>query len=217
MVASDAPREVGRHRLTIPSCGEVDAIVFEPDGERSWVVAIVLGDLTQVEVPLVRLHSRCLYGEVFESLDCDCRAQIDLALEEIAREGVGVFVYLEQEGRAAGLLNKARAYVLKETSGLDTVEAYRELGLPLDQRSYAAAASILRSLGLKRVRLLTNNPAKLAGLTAENIEAERVPLRTEPTRHNVDYLRVKQSKLGQSLGLPREGSSSALTPSDVDV
>lgn len=201
---ADPLREVGRHHLTIRSCGEVEALVFEGNSELSWIVAIIVGTLARAEAPLVRLHSRCLYGEVLGSMDCDCRAQLDMAFEKMAREGSGVFLYLEQEGRGAGLLSKAKAYVLKETNGLDTVAAYRELDLPLDQRHYTAAAFVLRRLGLERVRLLTNNPAKLDGLTKANIEVEQVLLQTTPTPQDIEYLRVKQFKLGQNLGLPTE-------------
>lgn len=151
--------------------------------------------------PLVRLHSRCLYGEVFGSLDCDCHAQLMLAIDLIRKEGNGVLIYLEQEGRGSGLVNKAKAYALNQERGLDTVDAYRRLRVPVDKRDYQQAAYIIKKLGLKHIRLLTNNPAKVAGLVREGLVVDKVLLRTKPTSFDADYLRVKQAKLKHDLGL----------------
>lgn len=188
------------HRLPLPGNRQSQTLVFELP-QQAPVTAIVIGDVGKANAPLVRIHSRCLYGEVFGSLDCDCRAQLELALRLIKEEGTGVFIYLEQEGRGCGLVNKAKAYVLNEKEGLDTVDAYRKLGLDVDARLYSAAAEVLKYLGLKHVRLLTNNPSKVSSLVEAGIFVEQVYLRTKPTHHNIDYLRVKQFKLGHDLGL----------------
>lgn len=188
------------HRLQSSSLGDVTNYVFGFSDDET-VAALVLGNLNYTNAPLVRVHSRCLYGEVFASEDCDCKSQKELALKLLKEEGAGVFVYLEQEGRGCGLFNKAKAYVMKEKDGLDTVEAYQRLGLIIDKRLYNRAAIALKHLGIGSVRLLTNNPQKVIGLQAEGIIVERVPLITVPTPHNIEYLRVKQNKLGQDLGL----------------
>lgn len=192
------------HSLRTEALGIVKVHIFElneGDAPGQFGITIVKGNIQDVDIPLIRVHSRCLYGEVFGSQDCDCRAQLHLAYDRIQDEGVGALIYLEQEGRGCGLISKAGAYMLKESQELDTVEAYRELGLPLDDRQYYIAAAILRHFGLRRVRLLTNNPAKSTGLVREQIAVEQVLLRTEPTEYNKAYLEVKQLKLGHDLGL----------------
>jgi GTP cyclohydrolase II len=158
-------------------------------------VAMVLGDVTGADV-LARVHSSCFTGEVLHSLRCDCRAQLDAALEKIGREGRGIVVYLVQEGRGIGLGNKVRAYELQD-QGKDTVEANLELGFEADSRSYDLAAGILRDLGVTSVRLMTNNPAKRrgleeAGLHVAALEAHRVGA----TEHNAHYLEAKREKMG---------------------
>jgi GTP cyclohydrolase II len=158
-------------------------------------VAMVLGDVTGLGV-LTRVHSSCFTGEVLGSLRCDCKAQLEAALERIGGEGRGVVVYLVQEGRGIGLGNKIRAYELQDT-GKDTVEANLELGFDADHRSYDLAAGILRDLGVGSVRLMTNNPAKRkgledAGVIVDQLEAHRVGA----TEHNADYLDAKRAKLG---------------------
>jgi len=188
------------HALYTSDFQETRCYVFEPSGQNP-VTVLVTGDINASEEPLVRVHSRCLYGEVFGSLDCDCRAQIDLAFSLIKNEGQGVFIYVEQEGRGCGLLNKAKAYALKEKEGLDTVDAYKKLGLAIDARQYAVVADTLRDLSLNGIRLLTNNPGKVRGLEDEGIIVRRVFLRTTPTVHNLDYLKIKQFKLKHDLGL----------------
>ena len=171
------------------------------DARRDSLVALVKGNLRGRRAPLVRVHSQCLTGDVFASERCDCRAQLELALRRIARAGAGVLLYEPQEGRGIGLMNKLRAYQLQDR-GLDTVEANRRLGFPADRRTYALAAAALRLLGLRRVRLLSNNPEKVEALERAGVEVvERVPCQPRPTRGQRGYLRVKQRKLGHLLAL----------------
>jgi GTP cyclohydrolase II len=165
------------------------------------LVALVRGNLRRQSAPLVRIHSQCLTGDVFTSTRCDCRAQLELALESIARKGAGVIIYEPQEGRGIGLLNKLKAYELQD-EGMDTVEANRHLGFPADDRDYTMAASALRSLGLRQVRLLSNNPDKVQALERAGIRVvERVPCQPTTRRSNRSYLRVKKEKLGHLLAL----------------
>lgn len=201
-----APVEWLSHSLNTVALGKVTTAIFQFDGTPSTqVVAVIVGDVTSSS-PLVRVHSRCLYGEVLGSLDCDCLGQLNLAWERIRDEGCGVLVYLEQEGRGCGLFNKARAYQLQQSAGLDTVEAYESLALPTDARHYDKAAVVLTELGVSQMRLMTNNPLKTAGLEGSGLKVERVPHRIVPTRWNIDYLRVKQEKLGHDLGVsPEDG------------
>jgi len=162
-------------------------------------MAMVLGTVDTGEPVLVRVHSECLTGDVFGSLRCDCQAQLHTALAVIGEAGRGVVVYLRQEGRGIGLLAKLRAYALQD-AGLDTVQANEQLGLPADTRDHRVGASILADLGVRRVRVLGNNPQKDGALRAAGIEvAELVPLTTVPTRHNIRYLRTKRDKLGHRL------------------
>jgi 3,4-dihydroxy 2-butanone 4-phosphate synthase/GTP cyclohydrolase II len=162
-------------------------------------VAIVRGDLAGKSDVLVRMHSECLTGDVFGSLRCDCGEQLEAALERIAEEGQGAVVYLRQEGRGIGLGNKLKAYHLQDT-GLDTVEANEQLGFKPDLRDYGIGAQILLDLGIRSLRLLTNNPRKIVGLDGYDLEISgREPLRVEPGEHNVRYLETKRSKLGHLL------------------
>ncbi|MDT3682939.1 MAG: bifunctional 3,4-dihydroxy-2-butanone-4-phosphate synthase/GTP cyclohydrolase II [Truepera sp.] len=159
-------------------------------------VALTMGDVSSGDDVLVRMHSECLTGDALHSLRCDCGAQRDAALARIAEEGRGVLVYLRQEGRGIGLLNKLRAYHLQD-EGLDTVEANEHLGLPVDGREYGVGAQILVDLGVKHMRLLTNNPRKLAALRGFGLRSvERVPLHVGETVYNERYLRTKEQKLG---------------------
>lgn len=146
--------------------------------------------------PLVRIHSQCLTGDVFGSLRCDCRQQLEMALGMIAEEGMGILIYEQQEGRGIGLMPKLQAYELQD-SGLDTVEANEKLGFKADHREFALPAEMLKALGVKRVRLLSNNPEKVAALERAGIEVvERVPCEVEPSEHAEEYLRTKKEKMG---------------------
>jgi len=177
---------------------------FSAVGYRSLVddkhhVAMVKGEVAGAEDVLVRVHSECLTGDVFHSMRCDCGEQLEAALAMIEREGRGVLLYLSQEGRGIGLLNKLKAYKLQE-DGLDTVEANLKLGLPADLRDYGIGAQILVDLGLSSIRILTNNPKKIHGLEGYGLSvAEQVPIEAVPNPHNEEYLRAKRDKLGHAL------------------
>jgi len=159
-------------------------------------VVLTMGDLTQGAPPLVRIHSQCLTGDVFHSARCDCGAQLDLALETIAAEGRGVLIYEQQEGRGIGLLNKLRAYELQD-QGADTVEANEQLGFAADLRGYQLPGEILRFLGLTEVRLMSNNPEKIAALENAGVRvAERVSALVAPVESSAEYLKTKREKMG---------------------
>jgi 3,4-dihydroxy 2-butanone 4-phosphate synthase/GTP cyclohydrolase II len=179
--------------------GEFRIIGYTNDVDRAEHVALVYGDVAGQSDVLVRMHSKCLTGDVFGSTRCDCGAQLHSAMQKIAAEGRGAIVYLDQEGRGIGLLNKLRAYALQD-SGADTVQANVRLGFAPDLRNYGIGAQILRDLGLSSIRILTNNPRKLVGLEGYGLEIiERVPLFPSPTDENRDYLGVKRDKLGHFL------------------
>ena len=165
--------------------------------------ALVMGDITTSEPVLIRVHSQCVTGDVFGSMRCDCGEQVDLALSQIAKEGRGVLLYMRQEGRGIGFHNKIRAYHLQETEGLDTVQANEALGFAADRRDYGIGMQILLDLGLTKVRLLTNNPQKRAGIEGFGLEVvERVPIQAVPNRHNWKYLETKRDKLGHFIEMP---------------
>ncbi len=162
-------------------------------------VALVMGDLRKAKAPLVRVHSECLTGDVFGSMRCDCGSQLAEAMKMVAREGVGVVLYMRQEGRGIGLANKIHAYALQE-KGLDTVEANEKLGFQPDLRDYGVGAQILSSLGLRHLRLITNNPSKLVGLQAHGLKiVKRIPLVLPATEHSKRYLETKRRKMGHWL------------------
>jgi 3,4-dihydroxy 2-butanone 4-phosphate synthase/GTP cyclohydrolase II len=185
--------------------GEFTAVGYRSLVDDKHHVAMVKGEVAGTEDVLVRVHSECLTGDVFHSLRCDCGEQLEAALATIEREGRGVLLYLSQEGRGIGLLNKLRAYKLQE-EGLDTVEANLQLGLPADLRDYGIGAQILGDLGLTSIRILTNNPKKIRGLEGYGLSVtEQVPIQSVPNPHNEAYLEAKRDKLGHALhhqGLP---------------
>jgi 3,4-dihydroxy 2-butanone 4-phosphate synthase/GTP cyclohydrolase II len=176
--------------------GEWRIIGYRNDVDGKEHVALMLGDVEGQPDVLVRMHSKCLTGDVFHSLRCDCGVQLDLAMAKIAEEGRGVIVYLDQEGRGIGLLNKLRAYALQD-AGDDTVEANERLGFKADHRDFGIGAQILRDLGLTTLRVMTNNPRKMVGLDGYGLEiVERVPLEVTLTPENRAYLKTKRDKLG---------------------
>ena len=185
-------------RLPTP-WGDFTAIGYRELISGKQHLALVHGDLAGRENVLVRVHSECVTGDVFGSLRCDCGEQLHHALEQITSEECGVVLYLAQEGRGIGLLNKLRAYELQE-QGMDTVEANLELGFAPDMRDYGIGAQILHDLGLSSIRVLTNNPRKIVGIEAYGLTVtEEVPIEVAPQEHNVDYLRAKRDKLGHRL------------------
>ena len=179
--------------------GEFRIFGFEGvrEDETEEALGLKLGDPSPELGPLlVRIHSQCLTGDVFHSLRCDCRSQLELALDQIAAEGRGLLIYEHQEGRGIGLLNKLRAYELQD-GGLDTVEANEKLGFKADLRDYALPGAILRYFGVKEVRLLSNNPDKVAALESAGIRVvERAPLVVPPLETTAEYLKTKRDKLG---------------------
>ena len=163
--------------------------------EVEEAVALVMGDVHST-APLVRVHSQCLTGDVFHSLRCDCRQQLEMALAMIRDEGAGILIYEQQEGRGIGLMAKLQAYALQD-AGLDTVEANERLGFKADQRDFALPGEMLKTLGVTRVRLLSNNPDKVEALQRSGIEVvERVPCEVTPSPHAEEYLKTKKEKLG---------------------
>ncbi len=188
-------RAVAETRLPL-HVGEFRALIFEHEITKEQHVALVKGEIDPAQPVLVRIHSSCLTGDVFGSSRCDCGAQLKRALRLIAEAGQGVLLYLNQEGRGIGLANKLRAYALQD-SGLDTVQANEDLGFKADLREYGTGAQILVRLGVRRMRLLTNNPRKVVALEGFGLQvAERVPIQVRPGKHNAEYLRTKHEKLG---------------------
>ena len=182
--------------------GEFTAIAYKSDVDPDEHLALVMGDISTKEPVLVRVHSECVTGDVFSSLRCDCGEQVVLAMQSIAEEGRGVFLYMRQEGRGIGFHNKIRAYALQD-KGLDTVEANLSLGFPPDLRDYGVGAQILAELGLRGIRLLTNNPKKVVGLESYGLKVvETISIIIPPNPYNRDYLETKQKKLGHLLGRP---------------
>jgi len=198
--------------------GTFDVIGFERDisngtARIETALAIVLGDLTE-GVPLLRIHSQCITGELLGSLRCDCRNQLEMAMQTIAEEGRGLVIYEYQEGRGIGLMAKLEAYELQD-GGLDTVEANHALGFKADCRDFSLSAAIVRDLGVKRVRLLSNNPRKSSALTENGVEVVAVlSCEATPNPHSFTYLRTKKEKMGHALSL---GTAKARTGEGVCV
>lgn len=195
---SPLPTERGMFRI----------VVFRDRRDGRDHVALVKGDVQGHEGVPVRVHSECITSEVFGSLRCDCRAQLDRALDFISQNGRGVLLYLRQEGRGIGLGNKIKAYALQQGQGLDTVEANLRLGFADDHRRYDIAAEMLRSLGVTSVDLITNNPLKIAGLVDEGVPVRRrIASRTSHNPHNVGYLKTKRDRSGHLIEhLPEENT-----------
>ncbi|MEE8598111.1 MAG: bifunctional 3,4-dihydroxy-2-butanone-4-phosphate synthase/GTP cyclohydrolase II [Dehalococcoidales bacterium] len=184
------------------SYGEFTAIAYRSDTDPDEHLALVMGDISTDEPVLVRVHSECVTSDVFSSLRCDCGEQVTMAMQSIAEEGRGVFLYMRQEGRGIGFHNKIRAYALQD-KGLDTVEANLSLGFAPDLRDYGIGAQILAELGLHGIRLLTNNPKKVVALEGYGLKVvEIVPIITTPNPHNLHYLETKQKKFGHRLEIP---------------
>ncbi len=180
--------------------GEFKAIAYRSAVDPGEHIALTIGKWEPDEPVLVRIHSECMTGDVFGSLRCDCGEQVEMALTTLAKEGVGVFLYMRQEGRGIGLNNKIKAYSLQET-GMDTVEANRTLGFDADMRHYDIGGQILRDLGVTKLRLLTNNPRKMVGISGFGIEiTERVPVEVTINDENRDYMRTKKLRMGHILG-----------------
>jgi 3,4-dihydroxy 2-butanone 4-phosphate synthase / GTP cyclohydrolase II len=182
--------------------GEFRCIVYENDIDHIDHMALVKGEIGPDDAVLVRVHSECLTGDAFGSLRCDCGEQLEAALKLIEAEGQGVLLYMRQEGRGIGLKNKIRAYGLQDEEGLDTVQANERLGFPADLRDYGVGAQILVDLGVRKMRMITNNPGKRAGIEGYGLTiVDRVPLEVAPNEKNLEYLRTKKEKLGHVLHL----------------
>ncbi len=195
-------RKVAEARLPT-RYGEFRVMAYRSEIDPDEHLALVKGEIDGEEPILVRVHSQCTTGDVFGSLRCDCGQQLDLAMKAIAAEGRGVFLYMRQEGRGIGLHNKVKAYALQD-EGLDTVEANERLGFPPDLRDYGIGAQILADLGVRKMRLLTNNPKKVIGLAGYGLEiVETVPIVATPNPENFHYLETKQKKLGHVLNLDK--------------
>ncbi|MCJ7803314.1 MAG: bifunctional 3,4-dihydroxy-2-butanone-4-phosphate synthase/GTP cyclohydrolase II [Desulfobacterales bacterium] len=188
---------------TIPTKygGVFTAIAYENDVDPYHHIALVKGEIRPEDTVLVRVHSQCLTGDVFGSRRCDCEEQLHTAMAMVEKEGKGVIVYMRQEGRGIGLVNKLKAYCLQDM-GKDTVEANEALGFKADMRDYGIGAQILADLGLHKIRLMTNNPRKIIGLEGYGIEVvERVPIETKPHQENIEYLKAKAKKMGHLLSI----------------
>ena len=181
--------------------GEFRAVVYENDVDNLLHIAMVKGEIDPEKPTLVRVHSECLTGDIFGSLRCDCGPQLHKAMAKMEEEGSGVLLYIRQEGRGIGLVNKIKAYALQE-AGLDTVEANEELGFEPDMRNYGIGAQILVDLGVRKMRLLTNNPKKMVGLEGYGLSiTEQVPVEVEPNKFNKCYLECKKLKMGHTLNI----------------
>ena len=198
-------RAAGRIGSRLPQLptrmGEFQLYAYRSDVTHEEHLALVHGEISEDEPVLVRVHSQCLTGDVFGSARCDCGEQLELAMEKIVEAGRGVFLYLLQEGRGIGLINKLRAYELQD-QGHDTVSANEKLGFPPDIRNYGVGCQILRDLGVRKMRLMTNNPSKYVAIDGYGLEiVERVPLEVHPTDRSREYLEAKKNKMGHLLKL----------------
>jgi 3,4-dihydroxy 2-butanone 4-phosphate synthase/GTP cyclohydrolase II len=194
-------RRIATATLPTKYGGVFTAVAYENDVDPYHHIALVKGEIGPEDIVLVRVHSQCLTGDVFGSRRCDCEEQLHTAMAMVEKEGKGVIVYMRQEGRGIGLVNKLRAYCLQDM-GKDTVEANEALGFKADMRDYGIGAQILADLGLHKIRLLTNNPRKIIGLEGYGIKVvERVPIETKPLQENIEYLKAKVKKMGHLLSI----------------
>ena len=194
-------RRIATANLPTKYGGTFTAIAYENDVDPYHHIALVKGEISPEDEVLVRVHSQCLTGDVFGSKRCDCEEQLHRAMAMVEKEGKGVIVYMRQEGRGIGLANKLRAYCLQD-AGRDTVEANEDLGFKADMRDYGIGAQILVDLGLRKIRLMTNNPRKIKGLEGYGIEVvERIPIETKPQQENIEYLKTKAKKMGHLLSI----------------
>lgn len=194
-------RRAAETKIPTPHAGEFKAIVYENDVDDLLHIAMVKGEIDPDKPVLVRVHSECLTGDIFGSLRCDCGDQLLKSMEMIDKEGSGVFLYIRQEGRGIGLVNKLKAYALQD-QGFDTVEANEELGFKADLRNYGIGAQILVDIGVKKMRLLTNNPKKMVGLEGYGLSIiEQVPIEIKPNEFNKGYLECKKLKMGHLLNI----------------
>jgi 3,4-dihydroxy 2-butanone 4-phosphate synthase / GTP cyclohydrolase II len=190
-------REIGVQMPT--ESGDFDLIAFRQTNTEDIHMALIKGEWNEDEPILVRVHSSCVTGDIFGSCRCDCGSQLHEAMNMVEREGKGVILYMNQEGRGIGLLNKLKAYKLQE-QGMDTVQANLALGLPMDNRDYGVGAQILRNLGISKIRLISNNPTKRVGLIGYGLEiVEQVPIEVSPNPHNEKYLATKRDKMGHTI------------------
>jgi 3,4-dihydroxy 2-butanone 4-phosphate synthase/GTP cyclohydrolase II len=194
-------QRVAEAKLPTPY-GNFKVIAYKSQTDPDEHLALVMGDVATDDPVLVRVHSQCLTGDVFQSMRCDCGEQIQMAMQRISQEGRGVVLYMRQEGRGIGIHNKIKAYALQD-AGLDTVEANLSLGFKADPRDYGIGAQILADLGVRNMRLMTNNPKKMSGLESYGLKiTEQLPLTTQPNPHNRRYLQTKQKKMGHLLKVP---------------
>ncbi len=189
-------------RVPTEHAGEFKAVVYSNSVDHLDHLALVKGDISKAERVLVRVHSECLTGDVFGSARCDCGLQLNAAMKMIDQEGCGIVLYMRQEGRGIGLVNKLKAYCLQDEEGVDTVEANHRLGFKSDLRDYGIGAQILRDLGVKKMAILTNNPKKIVGLEGYGIEVvERLPLEMPATKENKEYLMCKRDRMGHLMAV----------------